>query len=59
MSTEVALTVHLKVPSDSCSPSMLRETAAEIGRRFKIGHVTIQLEPSGQDQPCEQGPGAC
>lgn len=51
--TEVALTAHLIVPWDSCSPSMLRETAAEIQRRFKIGHVTIQLEPPGQDQHCE------
>ncbi|HSN27762.1 MAG TPA: cation diffusion facilitator family transporter [Kofleriaceae bacterium] len=57
--TEVALTAHLIVPWDSCSPSMLRDTAAEIERRFKIGHVTIQLEPSGQDQHCEQRPGAC
>ncbi len=57
--TEVALTAHLIVPWDSCSPSMLRDTAAEIERRFRIGHVTIQLEPSGQDQHCEQRPGAC
>lgn len=57
--TEVALTAHLIVPWDSCSPSMLRDTASEIERRFKIGHVTIQLEPSGQDQHCEQGPGTC
>ena len=57
--TEVALTAHLIVPWSSCPPSMLRETAAEIERRFKIGHVTIQLEPSGPDQHCEQGPGSC
>lgn len=57
--TEVALTAHLLVPWDSCSPSMLHDAAAEIERRFKIGHVTIQLEPAGQNQNCEQGPGAC
>jgi cobalt-zinc-cadmium efflux system protein len=53
--TEVALTAHLVVPWDSCSPTMLRETAAELGHRFKIGHVTIQLEPAGPTADCEQG----
>ncbi|HEY6040163.1 MAG TPA: cation diffusion facilitator family transporter [Kofleriaceae bacterium] len=57
--TEVALTAHVVLPWDACSPSMLRDTAAEIERRFKIGHVTIQIEPPGQDLHCEQGPGAC
>lgn len=50
--TEVALTAHLIVPWDSCAPSLLHDTAAEIERRFKIGHVTIQLEPAGQPEPC-------
>jgi len=53
--TEVALTAHLIVPWDSCSPSMLRDTASELKKRFKIGHVTIQLEPAGQSADCEQG----
>ncbi len=51
--TEVALTAHLVVPWATCSPTFLREAAAEIEKRFKIGHVTIQLEPAGAD-PCEQ-----
>ena len=51
--TEVALTAHIVVPWDSVSPTMLRDTAAEIERRFKIRHVTIQLEPVGQD-PCSE-----
>lgn len=50
--TEVALTAHLVVPWDSCSPSMLTEAAVEIERRFKIGHVTIQLEPAGHADDC-------
>ena len=50
--TEVALTAHLVVPWDSCSPSMLSEAAVEIERRFKIGHVTIQLEPVGHADDC-------
>lgn len=52
--TEVAMTVHLVVPWDACAPTMLRDAAAEIERKFKIGHVTIQLEPIGQDVHCEQ-----
>ena len=50
--TEVALTAHLVVPWDSCAPSMLRDAALEIERRFKIGHVTIQLEPVGHADDC-------
>jgi cobalt-zinc-cadmium efflux system protein len=50
--TEVALTAHLVVPWDGCSPSMLSEAAIEIERRFKIGHVTIQLEPAGHSDDC-------
>jgi cobalt-zinc-cadmium efflux system protein len=50
--TEVALTAHLVVPWDGCSPSMLSDAALEIERRFKIGHVTIQLEPAGHSDDC-------
>lgn len=50
--TEVALTAHLVVPWDTCAPSMLRDAASEIERRFKIGHVTIQLEPAGHSDDC-------
>jgi cobalt-zinc-cadmium efflux system protein len=50
--TEVALTAHLVVPWDSCAPSMLSDAALEIERRFKIGHVTIQLEPAGHADDC-------
>jgi cobalt-zinc-cadmium efflux system protein len=50
--TEVALTAHLVVPWDGCAPSMLSDAALEIERRFKIGHVTIQLEPAGHAEDC-------
>ena len=50
--TEVALTAHLVVPWDTCAPSMLSDAALEIERRFKIGHVTIQLEPAGHADDC-------
>jgi cobalt-zinc-cadmium efflux system protein len=50
--TEVALTAHLVIPWDACAPSMLSEASLEIERRFKIGHVTIQLEPAGHSDDC-------
>jgi len=50
--TEVALTAHLSVPWETCSPTMSSDAAAEIEHRFKIGHVTIQLEPADA-KPCE------
>lgn len=52
--TEVALTAHLVVPWESSSPSLLRDTAAEIERRFKISHVTIQVEPSSTTEQCAE-----
>ena len=57
--TEVALTAHLVVPWDKCAPTMLSDAAVEIERRFKIGHVTIQLEPDSHADDCARGaPGA-
>lgn len=51
--TEVALTAHLVVPWDACSPRLLADAAAELERRFQIGHVTIQLEPCGVGEECK------
>ncbi len=53
--TEVALTAHLIVPWDTCSPTLCADLSAKIARRFKIGHVTLQLEPAGHGADCEQG----
>jgi cobalt-zinc-cadmium efflux system protein len=47
--TEVAMTAHLVAPWEKCSPRMLADVAAEMERTFKIGHVTIQLEPVDGD----------
>jgi len=52
--TEVALTAHLIVPWHSCEPTLLAELSAEIAHRFKIGHVTIQLEPVGHGEACDR-----
>jgi cobalt-zinc-cadmium efflux system protein len=53
--TEVALTAHLIVPWDICSPTLCADLSAKLARRFKIGHVTLQLEPAGHGADCEQG----
>ena len=52
--TEVALTAHVIVPWETCAPDLLARTAMELEQRFKIGHVTIQLEPQGHTKECEQ-----
>jgi len=53
--TEVALTAHLIVPWNTCSPLMIEQACHELEHRFKIGHVTIQLEPNGEGKDCVQG----
>lgn len=43
--TEVALTAHLVMPTDACSPTLLRDVAAHLHDAFAIEHTTIQLCP--------------
>jgi cobalt-zinc-cadmium efflux system protein len=52
--TEVALTAHLILPWETCAPTMLADASAELARRFKIGHVTIQLESVGHGERCDR-----
>lgn len=52
--TEVALTAHLVLPWNRCAPTMLADASAEIAGRFKIGHVTIQLEDVGHGENCDR-----
>jgi cobalt-zinc-cadmium efflux system protein len=52
--TEVALTAHVILPWETCAPTMLAEAAAELARRFRIGHATIQLEPVGHGENCDR-----
>lgn len=52
--TEVALTAHVILPWETCAPTMLADASAELARRFKIGHVTIQLEPVGHGENCDR-----
>jgi cobalt-zinc-cadmium efflux system protein len=52
--TEVALTAHVILPWDTCSPTLLADASAELARRFKIGHATIQLEPVTHGMNCDR-----
>jgi len=51
--TEIALTAHLIVPWDTCSPTLVVDLCSRIEQRFKIGHVTLQLEPADHAEHCE------
>jgi cobalt-zinc-cadmium efflux system protein len=48
--TEVAMTAHLVAPWEKCSPRMMANVATDMEHKFKIGHVTIQLEPVDGDE---------
>lgn len=42
--TDTALTAHLVCPGGHPGDEFIRRVAAEIGKRFGIGHVTLQVE---------------
>ncbi len=43
--TDVALTAHLVMPNDACTPTLLGEVAARLHKEFAIEHSTIQVCP--------------
>lgn len=45
--TETAMTAHLVRPENPDNDQFLHEICGEMARRFKIGHVTIQVESGG------------
>jgi cobalt-zinc-cadmium efflux system protein len=53
--TEVALSVHLKMSHGHPGDSFLSQTAAELERRFGIAHPTLQIEVDPQSK-CELAP---
>lgn len=52
--TEVALTVHLVMPTPPADGKFLHQVSHELHDRFEIGHVTIQIEYG--DTECHQAP---
>lgn len=51
--TEVAATVHLVMPWPSVPPDFLASLGPELNRRFRIDHVTVQLEPHDAPADCK------
>ena len=47
--TETALTAHLVMPEGYPGDAFLRQASAELERRFKVHHVTIQVETGTDD----------
>jgi cobalt-zinc-cadmium efflux system protein len=52
--TEVALTAHLVMPQTPTDGKFLHTVSHELSARFKVGHVTIQIEHG--DEECHQAP---
>ena len=57
--TEVALTVHLVIPSARHDPSLLARLAAELREEFGIGHTTIQVETPETREDCTRTANGC
>jgi cobalt-zinc-cadmium efflux system protein len=54
--TEAALTAHLVMPRPPSDDRLLHAVCSELYARFKIGHVTIQIEHGDPDHFCHQAP---
>ena len=54
--TETALTAHVVRPLDGSHDQFLHDACAELASRFKIGHVTIQVETSHGAHACALAP---
>lgn len=50
--TEAALTAHLVIPETETGDQFLQQVAADLNKRFGIGHATIQVESGMQDRHC-------
>jgi cobalt-zinc-cadmium efflux system protein len=53
--TETALTVHLVKPDARVDDDWLAGVSGELNDRFRIDHVTIQIESGRASQPCKLG----
>jgi len=54
--TEVALTAHLVMPAPPADDHFLNRVCKDLQSRFRIGHVTLQIEHGTADIHCEQAP---
>ena len=51
--SENAMTAHLVMPSGHPGDAFLCEVADTIEQRFRIGHVTTQIETADGPSPCK------
>jgi cobalt-zinc-cadmium efflux system protein len=56
--TETALTAHLVLPEEKPDDAFYQQICHEMNARFKIGHVTLQVESGDPAHPCQQAPEA-
>jgi cobalt-zinc-cadmium efflux system protein len=54
--TEVALTAHLVRSAEADDQSLIRSACDELGRRFHIGHATLQVETADLAAGCRLRP---
>ena len=54
--TETALTAHLVKPDGKLDDLLLDQTQRELHDRFRIDHMTLQLECGNTDHSCSQEP---
>ena len=54
--TETALTAHLVMPSGHPGDDFIAHVVHDIEHRFRIGHVTIQIEMGTSANPCALAP---
>lgn len=52
--TQTALTAHLIKPDGKLDDDMLQDIRDEMEHRFRIHHVTLQLEQGNGCEPCRQ-----
>ncbi len=51
---EIALTAHLIMPESILSDADYKKINLALKEKFRINHVTIQVESGNQDYPCER-----
>jgi len=54
--TEIALTAHLVRPGAGLDDELLKQAADGLAERFKIRHVTLQIEAGNIEQACRLAP---
>jgi cobalt-zinc-cadmium efflux system protein len=54
--TETAMTAHLVRPGAGLDDHLLHDVCHELERRFRISHVTLQIEAGDTERACRLAP---